>query len=82
MGAVFLGRFCCRICTVEPLLKDYTILSLKISDLWWEIQLYRNMGQPPFCQEDAVLQERWSLMAVVSQDRFHCKTCLLWCLKQ
>ncbi len=25
-----------------------------------------------FCQEYVVLQDRWSLMAVVSQDRFHC----------
>ncbi len=26
-----------------------------------------------FCQNYAVLQDRWSLTAVVSQDRFHCK---------
>ncbi len=25
-----------------------------------------------FCREYVVLQDRWSLMAVVSQDRFHC----------
>ncbi len=27
-----------------------------------------------YCQKYAVLHDRWSLMAVVSQDRFHCKT--------
>ncbi len=70
----------CMIKTVEPVLKDTPAIGHKN-------MVSRHMRQVvfgdrliytctlkcrTFCQELMVFQDRWSLMAVVSQDRFHC----------
>ncbi len=55
--------------TVEPVLKDNPIEHTNVvsQDSWPIILKCRT-----FCEEQVVFQDRWSLMAVFSQDRFHC----------
>ncbi len=38
----------------------------------WSLVRGSNALECETCQEYVVLQDRWSFMAVVSQDRFHC----------
>ena len=69
--------------TVGPLLKDHAPLaikmwSLKTGGLWW--QIHNTLKWRSFCQKLVVLQDMWSLVAVVSQDRFHCTVLISLCL--
>ncbi len=60
--------------TVEPVLKDCPIgHKIMVSqDRWSLVTGSVAFKCRTFCQDYAVLQDRWSLMAVVSQDRFQC----------
>ncbi len=60
--------------TVEPVLKDRSIghKNMVSQDRWSLVTGSVALKCGTFCQEYVVLQHRWSLMAVVSQDRFDC----------
>ncbi len=60
--------------TVEPILKNYPIghKNMVSQDKWFLVTGSFTLKCRTFCQELVVLQDRWSLMAVVSQNRFHC----------
>ncbi len=63
-------------CTVEPPLKDRPIDQTKlVSQDRWSLVIGSITLKCRTCQEYLVFQDRWSLMAMVSQDRFHCITC-------
>ncbi len=62
-------------CIVEPVLKDHpfghkNVVSLS-QDRWSLVTDSAVLKCWSFCQKCVVSQDRWSLMAVVSQDRFH-----------
>ena len=60
--------------TVEPVLKDHPFAHKNVaSQDWWSLATGSVVLKCwSFCQKCVVFQDRWSLMAVVSQDRFHC----------
>ncbi len=60
--------------TVEPALKDHPIghKNMVSQDRWSLVTGSVALKCGTFCQEYVVLQGRWSLIAVVFQDRFHC----------
>ncbi len=60
--------------TVEPVLKDHPIgcKNVVCHDRWSLVTGSVMLKCKSFCQKCVVFQDRWSLMAVVSQDRFHC----------
>ncbi len=60
--------------TVEPILKDHPIghKNLVCRDRWSLVTGSVVLKCRSFCQKYVVCQDRRSLMAVVSQDRFHC----------
>ncbi len=45
--------------------------SLKTGGLWWQVQCL-TLKYRTSCQEYLTYEGRWSFMAVVPQDRFHC----------
>ncbi len=61
---------------VESVLKDYRIghENTVSQDRWSLVTGSVPLKCETFWQEYVVLQDRWSLMAVVSQDGFHCST--------
>ncbi len=65
-------------CTVEPFLKDCLTGHKKaVSQKTFSLVTGKRkitLKCRTFCQEYLVFQDGWSLMAVVSQDRFHCIT--------
>ncbi len=63
-------------CLERPSHWKQQIWFLKTSGLWWQVYWYLHWKSRTCCTKLMVLQDRWSLMAVVSQDRFHCT--LLW----
>ncbi len=60
--------------TVEPVWKDHPIGHKNVvrQDRWSLVTGSVVLKCGSFCQKCVVCQDRWSLMAVVSQDRFHC----------
>ena len=62
--------------TVEPVLKDHLIcLKSAVSQDRWSLATGScTLKCVTFCQKLVVIQDRWFLMAVVSQDRFHCSS--------
>ncbi len=70
-GMILIKRF---INTVEPVLKDRPTghKNMISQDRWSLVTGSVTLKCGTFCQEYVVLQDRWSLMAVVSQDRLHC----------
>ena len=60
--------------TVEPVLKDHPIghENMVSQDRWSLVTGQFTLKSRVFCPKLLVLQERWSLLAVVSQDRFYC----------
>ncbi len=61
-------------CTAEPVLKDHPIghKNVVCQDRWSLVTGLVILKCRYFCQKSVVSQDRLSLMAVVSQDRFHC----------
>ncbi len=60
-------------CTVEPVLKDRPIDHKNmVSQDRWSLVTGSFTLKCVTCQTRVVLQDRWSLMLVVSQDRFDC----------
>ena len=59
---------------LETVLKDHPIgyTNMVSQDRWFLVPSSITLKCRTFCQEYLVFQDRWSLMAVVSQDRFHC----------
>ncbi len=59
---------------VETVLKDHPIghKSVVSQDRWPLLTGSITLKCSAFCQEYLAFQDRWSLMAVVAQDRFHC----------
>ncbi len=59
---------------MEPVLKDHPIdhKNMVSQDRWSLVTGSYTLECRTFCQKLVVLQNKWSLMAVVSQDRFHC----------
>ncbi len=73
--------------TVEPVLKDHPTghKNVACQDKWSLVTGSVILTSRSFCQNCVVCQDRWSLMAVVSQDRFHCNkkyqcSLLNWCI--
>ncbi len=69
---------CKNTSTVEPVLKDHPVdhKNMVSQDRWSLVTGSFTLKYVTFCKTQVALQDRWSLMAVVSQDRFHCsKTC-------
>ncbi len=63
-----------RLFTVEPILKDCPFgHKIRVSQSRW-VLVAGSVALNWTCQEYVVIQDRRSLMAVASQDRFHC-TC-------
>ena len=60
--------------TVEPSLKDHPIGQKNVvsQDKWSLATGSVILKCRTFCQECVAFEDRWSLMGVVSQDRFHC----------
>ena len=60
--------------TVEPVLKDHPIGHKNVvhQDRWWKVTGSVILKYKSFCQKSVVCEDRWSLMAVVFQDRFRC----------
>ncbi len=62
--------------TVEPVWEDHPLghKNMVSHDRWSLVTGSFTLKCSSFCQKLVVLQDRWSLMAVVSQDRFtvHC----------
>ena len=60
--------------TVESVLEDHPIghKNMVSQNRWSLVTGSFTLKCVTFCQKLVVLQDRWSLMAVVSQDRFHC----------
>ncbi len=59
--------------TVEPVLKDRPIgHKIKVSQDRWSLVTGSFTSKCATFSQNRVLQDRWSLMAVVSQDSFHC----------
>ncbi len=58
------------------ILKDHPtgskMWSVKPGGLSWQVQLHCILKCRSFCQNCIVCQDGWSLMAVLSQDGFHC----------
>ncbi len=63
--------------TVEPVLEDHPMGHKNVvsQDRWSLVTGLTTMKCMTLCQEYLVFQDRWSLMAVVFQDRFYCITC-------
>ncbi len=59
-------------CTVEPILKDHPIGHTNVVSLHSLVTGSITLKCSIFLQEYLVFQDRWPLMVVVSQDRFHC----------
>ncbi len=60
--------------TVQPVLKDHPMghKNLVCEDRWSLVTGSVMLKCRSFCPKCVVFQDRWSLMAVVSHDRFHC----------
>ncbi len=60
--------------TVEPVLKYHTIdhKNMVSHDRWSLVTGSFTLKCRTFCPKLVVLQDRWCLMSVVSQERFHC----------
>ncbi len=67
------GNYFCVQCTVEPLLKDHPIglKNVVCQDRWSLVTSSVILKCKSFCQKCMICQHGCSLMAVVSQDRFH-----------
>ena len=59
---------------LEPVLTNHPIghKNMISQDRWSLVTGWFTLKCKTFCPKLVVLQDRWSLMAVVSQDRFHC----------
>ncbi len=66
--------------TVEPVLKDHPIghKIMATQDRWSLGTSSFTLKCVTFCQTVVVLPDRWSLMAVVCEDRFHCTHMAFW----
>ncbi len=58
--------------TLEPVLKDHPTKNVVCQDRWPLLTGSSILKCRSFCRKCMVCQDRWSLMAVVSQDMFHC----------
>ncbi len=69
----------CFITTVETVLKDHPIghKNMGSEDRWSLVTGSFTLKCRTFCQKLIVFQDRWFLMAVVSQDRLHCSVLLV-----
>ncbi len=66
--------------TVEPVLKDHPIGHTNVvsQDRWSLVTGSITLKCRTFCQVQLVFQDRWTLMAVVSHDWFHCTGAVLF----